>query len=533
MRRKLLAIAVGAVVLSVSACGGKTENGNGAAASGAATVTEKEEKSGLFGAKESEEKQVFSQVDLKNFGSVGNDPNNLYVVNNVWGMGFDEEHMYFSADHGFFMVDYSGEQVTMLNGDIASTINRHGDYVYYVDYVGNGCRCNLKTGETECFLEKEASKDLNRSGKEYKAYHKVDNFFIVDDYLFYTDLAGWHGTSEGGTVAVYAIDLTDMSEYLVLKDGSTGRYTTDGTYVYSVYGSVRRLKLDEIKNGGMFEEVTMIKCEYENSIVFGSDGFYCADDEGHKDAYYAYKFDDLIIPDNIYGKHEEVVDLSTLSYPASEMMDHKAFILGDTFFTVQNRSPLIYYKGMDFSNPQYISQYEYLECAGCYNNKLYLVDHADGNMRLTIVDADGNYTQTALIPEVVEEEEVVVGEYNEYNTYFTTEVPPNVLPMDEIVWPENARIKRKTELNTGKEYIAWVEEDDEEGNLIKRTEGSVAGYVKYIYEWSPDQKEERVTTYNEDGTVSEYRLSTTNEEHSAYYTHITYSPDRKEIERRD
>ena len=526
MRRKLLAIAVGAVVLSVSACGGKTENGNGAAVSGteaAHETAEKEEKSGEFGAKNNEAQGPFTQINLSGFGNVGNDPNNLYNDSSASGMGFDEEYMYFTADQKLYRADYSGGQVTMLNEHTAYTINRHGDYVYYVNFGGVGCRYNLKTGETERFLEKEASKDLNRAGKEYEAYHKVDNFFIAGDYLFYTDLKGWHGTSEGGTVAVYAIDLTDMSEYPVLKDGSTGRYTTDGTYVYSVYGSVRRLKLDEIKNGGTFEEVTNIKCEYKDSIVFGSDGFYCADDEEKKDAYYVYRFDDLVIPDNIFGKREEVVELSTLPYPASELMEYKTFILDDTLFTVQNRSPLIYYKGMDFANPQYISQYEQLECAGCHNDKLYLVDHAEGTMRLTTVDADGNYTQTLMFAD----NESVAEEYNGHNTYFTTEVPPSVLPVAETVWPENAIIERDHKKN----YIYCVEERNENGDLLKQTLCGSDGKIKTIEEWSPDRLEKRCTYYDEAGEVTGYELMTLSEDQSVINSYIVYDRYRRETER--
>ena len=347
MRKKLLALAVGAVVLSVSACGGKTENrADAGAAPGTTTETqkaaEKSEKSGLFEAKESEAESLFSQISLSDFGNVGNDPNNLNNGNNLWGIAFDEEHIYFNAEQGLFMTDYSGENVVMLNDAIANKINLYGDYIYYVQFGGVGCRYHLKTGETETFMEKVESKDLNRSGKTYDAYHTVDNFFIVDDYLFYTEAQGYKNTSEGASAQVNVIDLTDMAEYTGVKNGTAGSYTTDGTYVYSIGGAIYKIALDEIKNGKTMEEVVKTKCEYDDSLILGSDGFYCADDEDDTDKYYVYKFDDLMQPNNIYGKRAEVLDIETIPYPGTEIVDNKNFIIGDTFFSLMYNRTLYY-----------------------------------------------------------------------------------------------------------------------------------------------------------------------------------------------
>lgn len=529
MKKKLLAAVLVGTAISLAACGGNKENTlpekQMAAETKGGSIKEAKEQ------KENSKSALFSQVNLSGFGNVGNNPNNLKENFDLDSMAFDENFIYFAYEGNLYKADYSGEHVTLLIDDYASNLNLHGGYLYYVESHSQGKRYNLETGEYEIFLKREAGKDLNRSGKVYKAYHTANNFFIVDDYLFYTDTEGYDGTSEAGSTKVMVMDLTDMTDIAEVKEGSVGAYTTDGEYVYAIGDSMYRILLEDIESGKMMEEWNGYRSGEMDTYILGSDGYYFANDE----AYYMHQFENAFTSGSNSAEPTEILNFEEFAWGSIDIPDGVNVILGDTFFNLTENRRLYCFKNMDFENPEYleeVSNENTIDVLGISNNKLYLVDSVDGTMRLSVVDEDGNYTQTALVPEIVEEEVPIVGEYNEYNTYFSTEPPADIPNGTEITYPEGTNLKYRNDLS-GYRGLEFAKEKDENGEYIRETYYNSKGNVERIIEWSPDFKEQRQIYYKEDGTLDYYVLATMHENRENYITRIFYNPDRTERKRLD
>ncbi len=390
--KKMVLTFLGAVVLSLTACGEKTETEtvkNEIAA-------EKSDKKDKKDKKDKDNKETVFPIQMTDFGNVGNNPNNLHLGYDLAGMAFDEDYIYFCANQNLYKATHSGTDVVLLDAVSCDSLNRHGDYLYYVQYGGWGKRCNLITGETEDILVREVSKDLHTVGKSvYKAFHRVYDFFIVDDYLFFEDVEGYEGTSQGGSQVLSVLDLTTMTEYKGIKEGGAAAYSTDGEYVYTLGGELNRIALSDIKEGATMEHVIKHRgMDYEDSMLIGTDGICCVDEEDDRFAYYCYQFGDIVDADSIFGKRTELFDISALGYTEYDLLDGSSFLVDDTLFNLVYNRTLYYMKDMDLKNPGKVEGFEAMDAIGCYENKLYMVDQ--WGERLTIVDTEGTVEQITL-----------------------------------------------------------------------------------------------------------------------------------------
>lgn len=343
-------------------------------------------------------KNTVGGISFGEFDDVGNDPNNLYQNGQ---MAFDDNYIYFyisdQENEGIYRVDYSGNDFSKICDGGGTCINLYKNKIYYMTYMGMDIEVfDLDTmDKTEASVSSSGTgtSGIKRGGVSYGSYGHIDNFFISNDYLFYTNTSGFSGTSEGKETKAYAVKIDSGSDPICISDKG-GIFSKDKSNLY-ILGQCK-IPFSDLDN---WSEDKIIKqnsvgsyYKYENGLLMGDNGICCI--PGRDIKYVSYTYDSLDSKGTSgWTEPVEFFDLETVE-DNDAVLSLPRFIIGNSMVCIGKS--IIFYRGCDFNKKEVLCSINRVCGMGRHNGSVYVVTSDADNLNLYKVDSDGSYTNTQL-----------------------------------------------------------------------------------------------------------------------------------------
>lgn len=365
-------------------------------------------------------------ADVQN---VGNNPNNLWQSED--SPAFDDDYIYYALNENLYRVGYDGKNSEKIAGDVEGLLNVYDGFVYTYESGSAGNpfvkikRINTETKAEEVILEK--------TGSKWREDYGVGALLVYDGYVFCLIY------DEGNTnrTYIYAIDLTDMSNYLIHYE-SEARYaeftvdTSGNLYaVIKANGSnANERKILRVNTASLRENAQSVSMEVlvdetnlgvYAAIMHGSGGLLrLASNPPSYREYYFSKIDvdkkEWFSSGGDYGEFNSK-DKNADEYTIVTSRNQRYYIDGNVVIFVtdilytdsdiigddQENVRVYMCENMNFKEPKEIGTVYGLNLfdngsniMGAHNGKVYVVEKKDTETNLVIIDQAGVINRVAI-----------------------------------------------------------------------------------------------------------------------------------------